>query len=238
MSVSLLAVVLGLAAWGYAVPTADSSALHQAAVGVHRDAPPAPNQIYDIDSAPSLTVVVNKARPLGQWAPTDLTFPTGLASVNGAPLRAEATAALEALNAQAVADGIQIHMTSGYRSYETQERLFDAYSRASGTDLAETYSARAGHSEHQTGLAIDIDDGSGCRYRSCFADTPLGLWMAENAHTYGFILRYPEGAQDIVGFKYEPWHYRYVGVEVATDMHDRGIETLEEYFDLPAAPNY
>ena len=107
-----------------------------------------------------------------------------------------------------------------------------------GIAAAETYSARPGHSEHQTGLAADLDDGSGCAFMACFGQTATGLWLRENAYRYGFILRYDDGQQPVVGYIYEPWHFRYVGVEVAAGMREAGIRNLEEYFGLPAAPSY
>ncbi|MBK0418405.1 M15 family metallopeptidase [Leucobacter sp. CSA1] len=208
--------------------------------------PPAPEPepepeppAHDLDTPESITVVVNKQRPLPEgWEPQDLVMPAGIANTNGQPMRAEAAQALETMYAEAAAAGYPFVITSAYRSYDMQVGLFDSYVARDGVAAAETYSARAGHSEHQTGLAADLDDGSGCAFMSCFGETPTGVWLAENAHRFGFILRYHQGAEPVVGYMYEPWHFRYVGVDVATDMMNRGEQNLETYFGLPAAPTY
>lgn len=131
---------------------------------------------------------------------------------------------LHMLQADAKAVGIDIPVISAYRSYETQRALFDSYYAKDG-DKADTYSARPGHSEHQTGLAFDvgaIDDNYG--------DTIGGKWLYNNCANYGFIIRYLKGKEDITGYKYEPWHIRYVG-SVAEYIMNRGI-TLEEYLNI------
>ncbi len=188
----------------------------------------------------AITVVVNKQRPLNPigWEPTDLRMPAGIPNTNGQPLRAEAATALEAMYAEASAAGVPFVITSAYRSYGTQTSLFESYAARDGVAAAETYSARPGHSEHQTGLAADLDDGSGCAFESCFGDTGAGQWLRANAHRFGFILRYDAGQEPTVGFIYEPWHFRYVGTAVSEDMHARGVVNLEDYFGLPAAPTY
>jgi D-alanyl-D-alanine carboxypeptidase len=105
--------------------------------------------------------------------------------------------------------------------------------------VAEKLSARPGHSEHQLGLAADFSaKGQGCVIMVCFGKTEAGIWLAENAHAYGFILRYPKGYRTITGFQYEPWHFRYVGVELASEMNTRGTKTLEEFWRLQIAPTY
>lgn len=130
-------------------------------------------------------------------------------------------------------------MLSGYRSYETQVGLYASYAAQSGAALADTYSARPGYSEHQTGLAMDIGalDGS-CPLQYCFVQQPAAIWAAANAHRYGFILRYQLGHNAVTGFYAESWHYRYVGVELAVDLVARHYTTLEEYLGKPAAPAY
>lgn len=198
-------------------------------------APPA----YDIDSPASITVVVNKLRPLNpiDWVPEDLVYPD-LPNTNGQPLRAEAAAALEAMNAEASAAGVPLIIASGYRSYGLQESLFSRYAASDGVAAAETYSARPGHSEHQTGLAVDLTDGGACTLEECFGETTTGIWLREHAWRFGFILRYENGEQPVVGYLYEPWHFRYVGADVARAMHEQGIKNLEDFFGLPAAPSY
>lgn len=124
--------------------------------------------------------------------------------------------------------GLNIYIASGYRSYSYQERLYNNYTMVSGVDGADTYSARAGHSEHQTGLCFDlnsIDDS--------FAYTDEGKWVNNNAHLYGFIIRYPKGKESITGYQYESWHLRYVGVELASKLYNDGEwTTMEEYYGI------
>lgn len=196
---------------------------------------------YDIDSPDSITVVVNKLRPLADmaYAPAELVAPS-IPNVHGQPLRPEANAAMTQMyEAVKAATGTGFALCSGYRSYELQRTIYNRAVAYDGQAEADRFSARPGHSEHQTGLAIDIvvDDG-GCALDDSFEVTPAGQWVKANAHHFGFILRYDKGLEPIVGFGHEQWHWRYVGVELATDMHNRGIRTLEEYFNLPPAPNY
>lgn len=185
----------------------------------------------------SLTAVVNKRRGLAaDYVPPGLTTP---ANIPGATqVRQELIEPLERMRADMAAAGITLRMSSAYRSYARQQTIYNGFVAREGVAGADTHSARPGNSEHQTGLAVDLDDGTGCNLSACFGNAPGGRWLAENSWKYGFILRYGDGWQPIVGYSYEPWHFRYVGVEVATDMHNRGIRTLEEYFGLPAAPDY
>jgi D-alanyl-D-alanine carboxypeptidase len=185
----------------------------------------------------SLTAVVNKRRGLAaDYVPPGLTTP---ANIPGATqVRQELIAPLEQMRADMAAAGITLRMSSAYRSFARQQTIYNGYVAREGVAGADTHSARPGNSEHQTGLAVDLDDGAGCNLNACFANTAGGRWLAANSWRYGFILRYGDGWQPIVGYTYEPWHFRYVGVDVATDMHERGIRTLEEYFGLPAAPDY
>lgn len=126
----------------------------------------------------------------------------------------------------AAIEGHDIQLLSGYRSYTTQQNLYNNYVATYGQEEADTFSARPGTSEHQTGLAMDvgwIDDAYG--------DTASGKWLAENCHKYGFIIRYPKGKEGITGYKYEPWHIRYLGVDIATDVYRSGL-CLEEYLGV------
>lgn len=194
---------------------------------------------YVVSDAASLTVVVNKQRALpSDYVPGGLVVPAGVPNTNGQPMRFDAAAAMQAMAADAATAGIQLRIASGYRSYSTQRSVYNGFVAKEGVAGADTHSARPGHSEHQTGLVADIDDGTGCSIQQCFAGKPGGIWLAANSWKHGFILRYGDGWQPIVGYTFEPWHYRYVGVDVATDMHDRGVRSLEEYFGLPAAPGY
>ena len=129
--------------------------------------------------------------------------------------------------------GMHIWIQSGYRSYELQSELYNNYVNRDGKIAADTYSARPGHSEHQTGLAFDLNSIS-----DDFQYTNEGKWIHENAWRYGFILRYPKGKEDITGYKYESWHLRYVGVDLAKKLYNNGDWiTLEEHFNLTSTYN-
>lgn len=154
------------------------------------------------------------------------------------PLRQPAALAVTEMHAAASQEGIRFHIISAYRDYYTQVALYDRYVQRDGQAAADTYSARPGHSEHQTGLVVDLDDGTGCYLDACFGQTAAGSWLTAHAAEYGFIIRYPDGLDNITGFIYEPWHFRYVGVALAEEMKRTGVHTLEEFFDLPAAPDY
>lgn len=134
--------------------------------------------------------------------------------------------ALEKMQNDAMVLGLDLNLISGYRSYKTQKELFQKYALKDGEEKANTYSAKPGHSEHQTGLAFDI--GSVDR---TFENTDEAKWIEENAHLYGFIVRYPKNKTDITGYIYEPWHVRYLGVDVATKVKASGL-TLEEYLGI------
>ena len=116
---------------------------------------------------------------------------------------------------------------SSYRSYDYQVNLFEKYKETDGVDDADTYSARAGFSEHQTGLCVDIYDGE-LDYTN-FEESDSFKWMEDNAYKYGFILRFPKGKENITGYIYESWHYRYVGKKIAKYIHEHDI-TFEEYY--------
>ena len=145
----------------------------------------------------------------------------------------EARTAFEQMATDAKALGFDFVAFSGFRSYEYQTTLYNNYVNRDGKEAADRYSARPGHSEHQTGLAFDIGENSqqGLWLTTEFGETPAGKWLADNAHKYGFILRYPEGKEEITGFMYESWHFRYLGVEKATDVKETGL-TLEEYLGI------
>ena len=129
-------------------------------------------------------------------------------------------------------DDINLYEVSGFRSYATQKRIYNNYVASDGKAEADTYSARPGHSEHQSGLALDVNS-----LKNAFAYTAEGKWLAANCHKYGFILRYPYGKSDKTGYIYEPWHIRYVGVERATKIYNSGL-CLEEYYGISSAYNY
>ena len=196
---------------------------------------------FSIDDPASPWVVVNKLRPLNpqDYEAADL-VETPVPKQNPAILRQEVADAVVAMFAQFTAEtGLQMQVQSAYRSYSTQVRVYDGWVASRGQEYADSHSARAGHSEHQTGQALDISAlPLNCPLEACFADTAQGQWLAANAYKWGFVLRYPNGMDAITGYTFEPWHYRYVGVELATEMHDTSVATLEEFFGLPAAPTY
>lgn len=141
----------------------------------------------------------------------------------------EVKKAFEVMQKAATAQGLNIYISSGFRSYNYQQRIYNNYVAKDGVALADTYSARAGYSEHQSGLCFDlnsIDDS--------FAATPEGKWVAEHAHEYGFIIRYPKGKEDVTGYQYESWHLRYLGVETATAVYQSGL-CLEEYLGITSS---
>ena len=184
----------------------------------------------------STAVLINKQFALpDDYEPKDLVYPdvrfTFKEKIEKRMMRKEAAEALKELFAGAEQDGIYLAGVSAYRSHKTQTALFNRYVEKDGEEKAKTYSAVPGHSEHETGLAIDVSGSDGkCAAESCFGDTKEAAWLADHATEYGFIIRYPEGKEDITGYKYEPWHLRYVGKEIAADIAERGI-TLEEYYD-------
>lgn len=128
----------------------------------------------------------------------------------------------------ALKEGIDLYIISGFRSYIDQTIIYNDYVTRDGVGVADTYSARPGHSEHQSGYAIDINS----LYYS-FADTKEGKWIQDNAYKYGFIIRYPSGKEYITGYNYEPWHLRYVGNDLSLKLYNNGDWiTIEEYFGI------
>lgn len=145
---------------------------------------------------------------------------------SGMQLVSEAKNAFEELSQNAKEDDMTILAMSSYRSYDYQVNLYNNYVETDGKQAADTYSARAGYSEHQTGLAVDVYNGV-IPYTS-FEETEEFTWMQQNAYKYGFILRFPEDKTNITGYQYESWHYRYVGKEIAEEIYKNNL-TLEEY---------
>lgn len=226
---SILAVGL-TTRWGFAIPTEENTMNEQPTV--------TPVDPY--------LILANKDNPLqATYVPEPLTaLPVDL-TLDEKDISLESTAAAAAvtllrdLHTQGYAD---IRITSGYRSYDYQQRVFNyninvkekenhpELSREEREAIVLTYSARPGQSEHQTGLCMDIISVDHKKLDETFAQNPVYEYLLVHAHEYGFILRYPEGKESITKYTYEPWHYRYVGVEVATAIHESGL-TLEEYLD-------
>ncbi len=182
----------------------------------------------------SILSIVNKKFKLpSSYVPAGLRT-VAIPLINNQPLHPEAATALEKMNADALKQGIRMHLRSGYRSYWTQDTLYNNYVANYGRASADTFSARPGHSEHQTGLSFDLGDRDvpGCDLAECFATTKAGKFVAANGHKYGFIIRYPKGKDSLTGYKYEPWHLRYFGVDTATAIYASGL-TAEQYFGVP-----
>ena len=178
----------------------------------------------------SYNFLVNKNNKLtSDYIPEDLDIIDVKYSCKDKYLRKEARINFEKMAKDAKEKGFNIVAVSTYRSYEYQEKLYNNYVVDKGLYYADMASARAGHSEHQTGLALDIANES-LDYDN-FESTKEFDWMKKNAYKYGFILRYPKGKFHITGFKYEPWHYRYVGIDIATYIYNNSL-TLEEYKSL------
>lgn len=137
-----------------------------------------------------------------------------------------ASDALSLLQQAANKNGFSLPLISGYRSYSTQNTIYNNYIKKWGQEYTDTVSARPGHSEHQTGLAFDVGQLS-----NSYGETKEGIWLKENCYKYGFILRYLKGKENITGYAYEPWHIRYVGVDIATEIMKKNL-TLEEYLGI------
>jgi len=183
---------------------------------------------YENENVNSITVLVNKYYSLpATYIPFDLEKLSSPYSSRSIELKKEAKEAFEQLVDAAKKDGYTVQAMSSYRSYKYQQNLYNNYVKSDGISKADTYSARPGFSEHQTGLTVDVWD-TRISYTS-FKESKSYIWMQNNAHKYGFIERYPEDKENITGYSYEAWHYRYVGKEVATYIHDHQI-TFDEYY--------
>ncbi len=180
-------------------------------------------QIESISNEDEYTVLVNKYHSLGNYEPNDLK-PLSYDSMY--LLRSKAADAFEELVAAGKLENVNIRPYSAYRSYDKQTTIYNNYVTKDGKDEADTYSARPGHSEHQTGLAVDVWS-IGYNY----IKDEDAKWLEENSYKYGFIVRYTEENQNITGYIAEPWHLRYLGVDIATDVVDKNI-TYDEYYDL------
>jgi len=189
-------------------------------------------------------VVVNKLRPLSplDFEPQvrEIRSSESLDNSRGLELRDVAANALEAMASEMLFQGAgQMFVNSAYRSYEYQLELFVDKVDQYGEAEALVRSAKAGHSEHQTGLAVDVSvPAQGCAIMQCFGDTVAGKWIAENSWKFGYIVRYERDTTSITGYTYEPWHLRYVGIEIARTYANNGIHTLEDFWGFPAAENY
>ncbi|WP_164519531.1 M15 family metallopeptidase [Nocardioides ferulae] len=177
----------------------------------------------------SIWVVVNKANPI---EPAD--FRPEVALVRGYQVAIAAAGPLERLLVDADRLGLGFKIASAFRSYDYQREVHAATVASRGRAAADRVSARAGHSEHQTGLAVDLVTPAdpACDFEACFAETPGGRWLASEAWRYGFVVRYRPGSTAITGYSPEPWHLRYVGRGLAAELRRTGVGTLEEFFGV------
>lgn len=252
----LALAIIGGTGWyfmihGQAIDTAGEPTAHEGA----REEPPQSSddksettdesfkKTYSLTDPESLWVIVNKQNPLPDgYKPADLVVPdTRLriaASNEQMQMRKASAAALEQLIRGASSAQYSLALSSGFRSEALQRQFYTSYTARDGQAAADTYSARPGFSEHQTGLVADLGRvDQKCQLATCFGELPEGRWLATHAHEYGFVIRYLKGKEPITGYQYEPWHVRYVGIELATKVHAQAT-TLEEYFGLPPAPDY
>lgn len=190
-------------------------------------------------------VVVNKHRPLQpiEYQPVNLreiASSKNLDNSRGLQLADQAATALELLAKDMKAQGAgKLFVNSAFRSYEYQSDLFKSKTAQYGLAGALIRSAKAGHSEHQTGLAADVSvPEQGCAIMQCFGDTIAGKWLAKNSWKYGFIIRYEEDTTATTGYTYEPWHLRYVGVQLSTLYSKSGMKTLEDLWGFAPAEFY
>lgn len=174
-------------------------------------------------------VVVNKRRPL------DPDYRPRTAVVRGYQVARIAAAPLEDLMRAADGKGLGLKIASAFRSYGYQQQVHAAAVATRGREAAELRSARPGHSEHQTGLAVDVvtPADTSCSFDPCFGEQPAGRWLERQAWRHGFIVRYLRQDTAVTGYQPEPWHLRFVGRRLAAELHRTGITTLEEYFDVP-----
>jgi D-alanyl-D-alanine carboxypeptidase len=201
-----------------------------------------PNTEMDLDPS-SITVFVNKEYAIPKdYKPKELVTPDVVFNLitydERTLMRPEAAKALEELFEAAKKDGIILYGISAYRSYQRQYTIFTNNIVKQGKEHTLKYSAVPGTSEHQTGLAIDVSSKSlGFKLSSNFSSSPEGIWLAENAYRYGYIIRYPEDKADITGYAYEPWHIRYVGIGLANYLYTNDL-TLDEYYDYTPSPDF
>lgn len=187
------------------------------------------SNIKDTDLSKDNLMINNKTYKLpSDYEAEDLVEVSNWYAYGNQKLRQEAYDKFKQMFNAAKEENITIIINSAYRSYEAQEKLYNNYIRDYGKEYTEAYAARAGHSEHQTGLTVDVTT-YGVADADNFDKTEVFEWLQNHAHEYGFILRYPKDKEYLTGYSYESWHYRYVGVEAATIIHDSDI-TFDEYY--------
>lgn len=182
-----------------------------------------------------MNTLVNKQNTLPKkYEPKELVVPNvsfaEYANSNTMGMHPEAAEALERMFEAAKGEGVTLLAVSGYRSYEYQENLYQRQKELHGQTYVDQYVAKPGQSEHQTGLAMDIDSPENTQLTEAFQYTNAYKWLQQNSMKYGFIIRYEEGKEEITGYHFEPWHIRYVGIETATQIIEKEM-TLEEYWE-------
>ncbi len=184
--------------------------------------------VKNTDTSKGDLILVNKYNKLNKnFQPDQIVEISSQYAYEGQQISKKVYEAYRSMWNAANKEGLTLIVTSSYRDYESQDEVWNSIANSTGEEDADSRAARAGHSEHQTGLALDIVTYNS--YNNEFDQTEEFKWLQKNAHKYGFILRFPKGKEDITGYSYESWHYRYVGKEVATKIHDLGI-TYDEYY--------
>lgn len=199
---------------------------------------PVDAELKVIDDGNYLLALVTKETTLkSSYAPTDLLrIPDYMNPARELWLREEAFGQLEKLWQAAADDGVTLTIISAYRSYDYQQTLFQNYANNYGEESANRFSARPGQSEHQLGTTVDFG-GTAVDLKAAYADTDQGRWLAENAYKFGFAMSYPEGKEEVTGYIFEPWHYRYIGPEAAAEWYEAGLSLKQflqqksQYFD-------
>ncbi len=195
-------------------------------------------------NADPLLIIANKTYKLADgYAPADLVEVPDPRCSSGCEMRAVTAEAWNEMKTAASKEGITLTYSSSFRDEAYQASLYNSYvARDGSTESADRYSSRPGYSDHQTGLAIDImsaSDPAADLNAEAYENTEEGQWLLENAWKYGFVLRYPKGKEDITGYEYESWHYRYIGKEYAEAVHEAGEnESMEEFFGFRGGVNY
>ncbi|HEY4695132.1 MAG TPA: M15 family metallopeptidase [Candidatus Nanoarchaeia archaeon] len=192
--------------------------------------------IITTDKGDNLLVLINKSiRLSSNYVPGDLVSLNSLVSAtSGSMLRSEAASTLKEMFEVAAAEGISLTVNSAYRSYSQQVLVFNSWVASAGLKAAENFSARAGHSQHQLGTAVDLTNPGLSPFSEAFASSPAGVWLANNASKFGYVLSYPKGKELVTGYSYEPWHWRYIGKDNAQKMLDSGyiLEVFLQKFGI------
>lgn len=180
-----------------------------------------------------LTILVNKENPLDDdYRVKNLVSPNVIKIYDKIKLRSDTSDALKEMLDEAKKDNLTIYLRSGYRSKTDQSIIYNLSLKTKGKAYTEKYKAKPNNSEHQTGLAVDLTcDAVNKQLTPNFENTEEGKWLAENAHKYGFILRYKKDRVDDTGYGFEPWHFRYIGKEIATYIYENDL-ILEDLYEI------